>query len=265
MNPVLGATKFSRFTRVAGLLVFLAATAAHAQFQAPGISASLLRLFTDLPNCSGQVELRVLDSAGTETLFLPAHLSHEPGKLRLEFDLAQVKGGLLPEFALESLTQVGLHRVATVLDPAKKIILMLYPFVRSYTEMPMPAEEVAVAQRKYTIVRKEAGRESIDGHDCAKNIVTYTDDAGRQSEATFWLAADFQGLPAQIETREKSGTQQLRFKWLRRVTANSRRFAVPDGYKKYPSSTALVKAAVDQAVAEQKEDAPEKPQPPEKK
>jgi hypothetical protein len=49
------------------------------------------------------------------------------------------------------------------------------------------------------------------------------------------------------------------------VTANPRRFAVPDGYKKYPSSTALVKAAVDQAVAEQKEDAPEKPQPPEKK
>ena len=236
---------------------------ARAQFQAPGISAELFRVFAEFKSFSAQGELRMRDSSGSETLLLPLHLGHEPGKLRLDFDLTQVTGGLLPDFARESMTQVGLNRAATVLDPEKQLIVMLFPLVRAYTEMAMPKEEAAAAQRKFTSARKELGRETIDGHDCAKTLVTFTDEAGQTSEATCWLAADFQGLPAQIETRDKAGTTQLRFKSIRRVTSGARRFNIPDGYKKYPSSTALVKAVVAQAVAEQEKDAAENPEKPE--
>ena len=250
-----------------GAFVFalaLALPAARAQFQAPGISTGLLRVFAEFNGFASQGELRMLDGAGVETMNFAVHLGHEPQKLRLDFDLAQVKGGLLPEFALESLSRVGLNRVATVLDAEKKTILMLYPLARAYTEMEMPKEEVAAAQRKYTSSRTESGRESIDGHPCVKTVVTFTDDAGQKSEATYWLTPDFPGLPAQVETRDKQGTLQLRFKWVRPVTTGAKRFAVPTGYQKYASSTALVKAVVDQAVAAEAKDAAENPEKPEK-
>ena len=249
-----------------GAFVFaLALPTARAQFQAPGISTGLLRVFAEFNEFASQGELRMLDDAGAETMNLAVHLGHEPGRLRLDFDLAQVKGGLLPEFALESLSRVGLNRVATVLDAEKKNILLLYPLARAYTEMEMPKAEVAAAQRKYTSSRKEAGRETIDGHACVKTVVTFTDDAGQKSEAICWLTADFQGRPAQIETKDNQGTLQLRFKWVRPVARGGKRFVAPPGYKKYASSTALVKAVVEQAVAEQENDAPEKPEKPDKK
>ena len=241
-----------------------AAPAARAQFQAPGIGSELLRVFAEFKSFSAQGELRMRDGGGSETLFLPVHVGHDAGRLRLDFDLTLVTGGLLPDFARESMTQVGLNRAATVLDPEKQLIVMLFPLVRAYTEMPMPKEEVAVALRKFTSARKELGREVIDGHECVKTLVTFTDDAGQTSEATCWLAADFQGLPAQIETRDKAGTTQLRFKTIRRATSGGRRFSVPDGYKKYSNSTALVKGVVAQAVAEQEKDAAENPEKPEK-
>ena len=259
----------SRLRRGGALGAFLCALVlalpvARAQFQAPGISTGLLRVFAEFNGFASQGELRMLDGAGVETMNFAVHLGHEPQKLRLDFDLAQVKGGLLPEFALESLSRVGLNRVATVLDAEKKTILMLYPLARAYTEMEMPKEEVAAAQRKYTSSRTESGRESIDGHPCVKTVVTFTDDAGQKSEATYWLTPDFPGLPAQVETRDKQGTLQLRFKWVRPVTTGAKRFAVPTGYQKYASSTALVKAVVDQAVAAEAKDAAENPEKPEK-
>jgi hypothetical protein len=234
--------------------------AARAQWQAPGVSTGLIRVFDELKGFSAQAELRVLDNSGTVTTALPIHIGYAPGKLRLDFDITHLTNGLLPAFALESMSRIGLNQVATILVPERKNIVMLYPLFRAWTEMPMPPEELDAAHRKFTITRAELGRENIDARECLKTRATFTDADGRKAEATFWKTSDASATPVQIETRDKEGVVQFRFKWIRVANSIGKRFDAPDSYKKFSSSQELVKAAVAQAVAEQEREEAEKPE-----
>jgi hypothetical protein len=230
----------------------LVAVSVQAQFGSPtgqsGLNAAMLKLFGDIKQCSSQAEVRMLNKSGAETMTMPVGFSLLEGKMRVELDMTRVKSKELPPEAAASFKQMGLDKMISIVRTDKKLTLVIYPSLRSYSETPMSKEDAADLDRKYTIQSKKLGTENIDGHACEKNQITVTADNGQKHDATVWNARDLANFPLQIQMNQPEATVLMRFSNVQLIKPDAGQFDPPAGFKKYDSAEKLIQEAMMKAV-----------------
>ena len=238
-------------TQISRILLFtamLVATSVQGQFGSPGgqsgLNAAMLKLFGDTKYCSSQAEVRMLNKSGAETMTMPIAFSLLDGQMRVELDMTRVKSKEMPPEAAASFKQMGLDKMISIIRPDKKLTIVIYPSLRSYSETPMSKEDATDLDRKYTLQTKKLGSENIDGHPCEKNQMTVTADNGQKHEAIVWNALDLARFPLQIQMNQPDATVVMRFSNVQLAKPDAKQFDPPAGFTKYASVEKIMQDAM---------------------
>jgi hypothetical protein len=233
--------------RLAVLLCSLAiARAAWAQVQMPmqgqGLSAALMMLFGDTKAFSARTEFWV--KSGAETTIIPMGFALLDGKMRMEVDMAQVKGKEMSAEALAMFKQMGMDRMVNIIIPEKKIMWIIYPALKAYAEMPALDEAVAGGDKDLKIELKEINKETIDGRECVKNKFVLIDGKGNKREGLTWNAKDLKNFPIRVEFPDGGATVTMAFKNIKLAAPDRKQFDAPAGYRKHSDIQELMKGAL---------------------
>jgi hypothetical protein len=168
------------------------------------------------------------------------HLSYDHGNSRSEMNMADVQSTSLPPNAAAQLKAIGMDEVVTITRPAATNIITLYPNLRSYFSMPLPASGGSTG--KYNVQTSRLGTETVNGHSCIKNKVVVTVN-GQSHEFTTWNATDLNNFPVQIAISEQGVSALMSFQNVSFNSINAGMFQPPSGYTRYDSGQELMQSA----------------------
>ena len=211
---------------------------------APGTDFAILsRLFGEHKAFTAKSDVRVYDKTQNEKTSVAMTFICLDSKSRVEIDISQMKSKDMPPGAMAAVKQMGMDRLVTIVRPEKKARYLIFPGLQSYVNTPLTAEETAAFAKNPKIEKTALGKETLDGHACAKNKVITTDDKGTKTEFTVWNATDMKDFPIQIMTKEKDDTVIIRYKEIKLDKPDAKQFDVASNYKEYTDFLALTQAA----------------------
>jgi len=216
----------------------------------PGLNAALVRLFGGVTGFTAQLEIRMTDAKGVETLNAPMKFSLLDGKMRGDLDVTKLKSKDLPALAASAASSVGMDRVITLIRPDKKESYLLYPKFQACVVAPLDAEDVDALKKPAKLTKTPLAKESLDGHPCIKNKVVVTEPDGRTHTATVWNATDLKDFPVQIQTVDDTDTIIMRFQQVKFERPAAKDFDLPDGTKRYDDARELTKAVMKKLIGE---------------
>ncbi len=120
--------------------------------------------------------------------------------------------------------------MVSIIRPEQRTTLITFPKLRALVKLDMPPTESEAFLKRAKIERTTVGKEKKEGHPCVKQRVVITDDTGKKSEATVWIATDLRDFPVCVATKEKEGTVVIRFKQIQFVRTDASKFEPPAGY-----------------------------------
>jgi len=205
-----------------------------------GINAAVVKLFGNITGFTAKADVQVLDKEEKETLRAPMDFALLDEKVRVQLDLTQMKNKDMPTGAAESLKQMGMSQVISIIRPDQKLVYIIYPEQKCYLTMPLAKEDADALEKNPKIEKTALGKETIDGHPCVKNKVVLTDEKGQILEATTWNATDLKDFPLQIRTKEKENTSIVRYKQVQFTKPEAKQFEAPAGYTKYNDAQELM-------------------------
>lgn len=246
-----------RFTPVIFVILCLASLAGTTGMSAdvtagasPGLNASLVRLFGGFPAFTAQLELRMVDAKGVETLNAPMKFSLLDGKMRGDLDVTRLKAKDLPALASSAAASVGMDRVVTLVRPDRKETYLLYPKFKACVFAPIDETEIASLKKPAKVVRTPLAKETLDGHPCSKQKVVVTEPDGRHDTAIVWYATDLKNFPVQIETKDDTDTIIMRFRDVKIERPAAKDFDLPEGTQRYDDPSDLTKAVMKQYIGQ---------------
>jgi len=215
-----------------GAMLFALVLPVAAQFGGPGstgVSASLIRLFGTNNTFTAQAEVQVLDVKNKELIGTPMNFALADNKIRVEVDLNRMRNRMEPD-ALAKVKPLGMDSVVSIIRPEQKAALIVFPKLSAFVKLDMPPTEAEAFLTRAKIERTTLGKEKMEGRSCVKQRVVITDDAGKKSEATVWIAPDLRNFPVCVATREKEGTVTVRFRQIQFTRAEAGKFEPPAGF-----------------------------------
>src|SRR5690606_22600148 len=93
------------------------------------------------------------------------------------------------------------------------------------------------------------GKDSLDGHPCVKNKVTFTREDGQKEIHTVWQATDLKNFPVQILTEQKEGTMITRFKAIEFTQPDASTFEAPGEFKEYGDMKSFLQGVLAQILS----------------
>lgn len=210
----------------------------------PGLNAAMLRLFGETSNFTARADVRLLEKGAKEPMTMLADFAMLDGKARMDLDMATLKSKQLPAETLASFKAAGLDKLATIVRPDRKVIILIYPLVRSYAEMPMSNQEAADMNRRYRVEKTKLGRETIDGHTCDKTKAVVVADNGQKQEAIVWYAADLKNFPLKMQMDQQQSTVVMQYRDVKLVRPDVKQFEAPQGFTKHGSVEQLMQSAM---------------------
>jgi hypothetical protein len=247
---------FPRWTKLnsAFAVSLLAVAAAYAQVPGTGgpagMSAAITKLFGDIKAFTAKAEVQVLDSSQQEVVSMPMDFALLDKSIRVEMDLSQMKNKQMPPGVADSLKQMGMAHVISIISPSKKSAFVVYPDQKSLLTMPLPKED-ADSSKTPKVEKTALGKETIDGHACVKNKVVITDEKGEKVDATTWNASDLKDFPIQIQTKETENTSIVKFKQVQFNTPDAAQFEPPTGYTQYNNQQELMQGIMKKVMQSQ--------------
>ena len=204
-----------------------------------GISGATAKLFGENQTFSADLEIQT-GGRGNQTMTIPGKIAFDHGKSRFELDLSAMQGsGVNPQTATHMKT-MGMDKMQMIARPDKKANYIVYQNLQSYIENPMPEREAAESANDFKLESTELGKETVDGHACAKNKTVVTDKDGKQHESTVWNAGDLKKFPVKIETTEQGTAVTMVFKNVNFTKPDASLFEPPTGFAKYDNMMSMM-------------------------
>lgn len=213
-----------------------------------GMNATLLQLFGGLDAFSAKAEVVYQDRDTRQQVTMPMGFSLLGGNLRLDFDLSQIRSAQMPTQMLANLKLAGLDKAVTIVRPDQRKVIMMYPGMAAYVDMPMAKEEAADWQRGYQVKRAKLGEEKVEGTACEKQRVTVTSDAGAAHEATVWYAPSPRSHPVKLQMNQPGATITMQFRDISLARPAAGQFEAGAGMTKYPTVEVLTQTAMIKAL-----------------
>jgi hypothetical protein len=232
----------SKFLIIAGLAlsISIGAVAQGTSRATPGVSATMIRLFGDIPGFTAKAEVQLLDNAQKEVLSMPLDFAMLDKKIRVDVDMSKMKSDDVSPQNLEWFRQRGMINVVSIIAPDK--IYVYYPSRKAMLCTVSSPEAIAAAAKSAKLTQTEQGKETFAGHPCIKKRAMLNDEQGRPIEAITWNATDLKGFPVQIQIRDKESTSFVRFKQVQLTKPEAKLFEPPAGYTQFTNEDQLVEA-----------------------
>lgn len=207
--------------------------------------ATMARLFGPHTGFTARSEVRMFDKDQKESLSATMNFAFLENKTRIEIDAARMKNKDLPPGIADQLKQMGLDQVVMLIRPDRQSIYVVYPRLEACLTVPLP--KAAAGEPK--LQRRSAGKETLDGHACAKSDVTLTSPNGVKEELTVWFATDLKDFPVQVLIKQGDGTVITRYKDIKLTRPESGRFDLPAGFKEYSDPQSFMAAVTAKVLA----------------
>ena len=209
----------------------------------PNLGGAMDKLFGVNQAFSAKMDFQTSQGQGN-TLTVPGKISFDSGKSRFEVNMSEMKGSQLPANAGEQLKAMGMDTVISISRPDLKLGYLVYPGLTSYTEITAHDSTNTSNPDDFKVATTEAGKETVDGHDCAKNNVTVTDQGGVKHQYTVWNATDLKNFPVKIVTTETGSSVTLVFRDVSLGKPAAGTFDPPTGYTKYDSAQTMLQTEI---------------------
>ncbi len=222
--------------------------AANAQPQLPGggapagVTAALIPLFGETHAFTAKATVRILDADKQEVSSTPMDFALLDNKIRVSFDINQIRNRRLPAAVVSTLTRMDMARVTAIIRPDLSELFVLYPGQKVAVVMPLSDTDLGAAVKPPKIEKEAAGKETIDGRECAKKRVTIRPAQGAAVEAQTWEAPDLKDFPMQIATFDSDRSTWIRFTQVELKGLDSKQFEVPAGYVRYGNPREFMEA-----------------------
>jgi len=204
----------------------------------PNWDGAMAKLFGDNPGFTATMEFHFSRAAGQE-ITMPGKIAHLEGKARFEMDMSNMQGGFVSPQAAAHMKQMGMTKMFSITRRDLKIIYMVYPDMKAYTEMPIRETNAPASEYKAEVTK--LGEETINGHDCIKNKVVVTCPDGSTRESTHWNAPDLNKFPIKIQLASKEGRAMiLLFNDVKLEKPDAAMFDPPADFTKYDSMMSLM-------------------------
>ena len=166
------------------------------------------------------------------------------GNVRTEMDMTSMKGLTMPPQAIAQMKQMGMDRTVSIYRSDKKLLYLVYPGLKAYCEINPAAMQPTdkAEQKEPKIESTPIGKDTVDGHPCVKNKVTFTTDDGKQHEMIVWNASDMHDFPIQTEMQSGGATITTHFRDIKMSAPDASLFDPPGDYKAYGSMQEMMMA-----------------------
>lgn len=207
----------------------------------PNLGGPMGKLFAANPTFSAAMEF---ETSGGQmgTITMPGKISFDGGKSRFEMNMSEMRSASMPAGAATQMKAMGMDTMISISRPDLKVAYAVYPGLKSYAEVALQDSSSTASADDYKVETAELGKETIDGHDCAKNKVTVTDKDGKKTESTVWNATDLKNFPIKVVTGEAGQTVTMAFKNISTTKPDASLFEAPAGYTKYDNVQAMMQA-----------------------
>ncbi|HOW68785.1 MAG TPA: DUF4412 domain-containing protein [Candidatus Paceibacterota bacterium] len=216
-----------------------------------GLSAGMRKLFGEHKAFTAKLDMVVKDKSDNETMSMGMDFAQLDGQARADIDLSNMKSAQMPAGMGDQLKLMGMDKITSITRPDKNVILIIYPGLKSYVEMPLPKDQQLGAEDKVKLEVTEQGKESVDGHSCSKNKVVMTDENGVKREGLVWKAKDLKDFPVKMQFAEQDTTFVMTFKSVKFNAPEKSQFEAPDGLTKHASMQALMQGSMQRMMQQQ--------------
>jgi Domain of unknown function (DUF4412) len=198
-------------------------------------SANMAKIFGNNQAFSATASITIADAGHGTSMGMETSYAFLNGNVRTEMDMASMKGAKTGAKDIAQMKQMGMDRMINIYRGDKKLTYLLYPGLQSYCEMALPKAPAVdkPAQQATKVDVTELGKETVDGHPCVKNKVTFTADDGSQHEMTVWNATDLKDFPIKTEMHEGGSTIATQFHDVKLSAPSASLFDPPSDYKQY--------------------------------
>lgn len=146
---------------------------------------------------------------------IPGKIFVQDGKMRQEFNDAE-------------------GRTITIVRPKLKVIWIILPGERAYTELPLrgklPGQFIQIPPD--ALNKRLVGKDTVQGYETEKYEVTLRRGSGQERQ-TVWLAAK---LNAPVKMISKEGNFSIEYRGIKEEPQPDHLFELPPGYKKVDTS-----------------------------
>jgi outer membrane lipoprotein-sorting protein len=228
------------------------ALAAHAAGPAAGgqgadASSQLAKLLSRNHAFTATAVSTTTDATTKESQSMEIDFACLDGNVRMDMDMAKSSAMKDQPDAAAQMKAMGMGHTVTIARADKGVVYIVYPGKKAYWEMAKPAADAA-EDSKIKIDKKEIGRESIDGHPCVKQLVTYSSGGGDATRWTMWEASDLDGFPVQTQIETGSAVVVSRFKNIKLGKPDASLFEPPAGFKRYESMQEMMMESMRQRM-----------------
>lgn len=200
----------------------------------PGIAFA--RIFGANSNFTATAELTMHRKGSHDMHSMVMGFAVREGEVRLEMDLANMKGGNMPPEAMARMKQMGMaHSITLVNAGHDKGTFMIYPAMKSYVEMPVAGNTGDDEKEMASVDKQKIGEATIDGHPCVKYRTTITRRGGGSAELITWEATDMDNFPIQAQISGDGSEMTVHFTKVDKSKPDASLFALPQDYKAYSS------------------------------
>jgi len=205
----------------------------------PNLGGAMDKLFGVNQAFSAKMDFQTSQGQGNP-LTVPGKISFDSGKSRFEMNMSEMRGSQMPPNAGAQLKAMGMDTVISISRPDLKLGYLVYPGLSSYTEITAHDSTNTSSPDDFKVVTVEAGQETVDGHDCAKNNVTVTGKDGVKHEYTVWNAIDLKNFPVKVVTTEAGSSVTMVFRNVSLGKPAAGTFDPPAGYSKYDNAQTML-------------------------
>ncbi|MGV3755670.1 MAG: DUF4412 domain-containing protein [Verrucomicrobiota bacterium] len=207
----------------------------------PGSNPALAKVFGKNSSFSAKAQMKVMDVSGKEVMSGPVTYAMLEGSTYWGMDLSAMKSAQIPPQAAASMKQMGMAEMVMVNKAGSKSALLIYPGMKAYAEMPLPAE--ASPEAKSDIKTEVVGEETVNGHKCKKNKVTVT-EGGKTQEIFTWNATELKDFPVRVEMKDANNKVQLDYSDIKLEKPDAKLFEAPAGFTRYDNVQALLQGEI---------------------
>lgn len=235
-------------------IFFAGAISVSAQLAGPGsagVSASLIRIFGTNNAFTAQAEIQVLGPDKQERIGTPMMFTLLGNKIRVEVDMTRMRNRAEPD-AIAKVKPLGLDHVVSIIRPETRSNLIVFPKLSAYVRLDMPEAEAEAFLKRARMERTTIGKEKMEGYNCIKQRVVITDNSGKKSEATVWIAPELRNFPVCVATPEAEGTVVVRFRKVDFTAAPLSQFEPPPGFQECADMQVLMAGPVVKFMKENK-------------
>ena len=218
--------------------------------QMPGMDLTLMKLFGAHKAFSAKADMTVTSKSRMDDIAMTSDIAMLDGKMRTEVDMGGMKNKSMPPEALAQVKRMGTDRAVSIMMPAQRKNLMIFPNLKIYTSIPLPEPAAGSLTNAAAIEKTELGKETIDGHPCVKNKVIIAAENGKPREFTVWNATDLKDFPVQSETTEQSSTIRFKYRDIQFAKPDAKLFEPPAGFKSYPDMQTMMMSVMQKFIEE---------------